>query len=73
MKTPIKLEDFQRESISIECDSQEQVDAIAKWAGVKGDKWTIGCRYADYTNDSVWTWRVPNLYNYKFSEVELID
>jgi len=73
MKTPIKLEDFQRESISIECDSQEQVDAIAKWAGVKGDKWTVIHIYADYTLGALFTWAAPSIYNYKFSEVELID
>jgi hypothetical protein len=73
MKTPIKLEDFQRGDISIECSSQEQVDAVAKWVGVGTDKWTNKFKYADYFQGTVFTWGAPNPYNYKFADVELID
>jgi hypothetical protein len=76
MKTPIKLEDFQRGNISIECSSQKQVDKIADWAGVDTDNLVAPeFVYAYYSHlfISVMVGYKPEEFNYKFADVELID
>lgn len=70
--TKIKLEDFQRGNISIECDNKQQANFVAKWAGKINPLWTIRHKYVDYSFGSVYSWPKPNLRNYKFSEVELL-
>lgn len=75
MKKAIKLEDFEKGDISIECENQEQVYVIGEWSGMSvigpGD-WTGKFKYVFEFCFTVFTWDKPRKFNYKFSEVELI-